>query len=191
MGILDASELFEAISTERQREEPDRQILERFRDDDSLEVPIELTDIELWSNYMSDDLYEMDKKVREFLKRTRYQRSAKNGYRTTASMVFAWIYGHKPAPKDGPACRLLHVLLKYYCTSYTGPTTIGGKPVNRVYRFSKFACNSKRPYSLRLRLEEAKGVNDGNLFKNGPGSVADKRSHGRRADRADGPREDG
>lgn len=191
MGILDASELFEAISKENQRQDPDDDVIGRLRSDDSLEVPIELTDLELWGNYMSDDLYEMDKKVREFLKRTRYQRSAKNGYRTTVPMVFAWIYGRQPGPGDGSVCRLLHVLMRYYCTSYTGATTYMGKPVNRVYRFSKFACNSKRPYSLRLRLEEAKGVNDGNLFKNGPGSVADKRSHGRRADRADGPREDG
>jgi len=185
MDMLDLSALTEAISTERQRGDPDLDpIVDRLRDDDALEVPIELTDLELWSNYMNDDLYEMDVKVREFLKRTRYQRQAKGGYRTTASVVFAWIYGRQPEARDGAACRLLHKLLKYYCTSYTGATTFHGKPVTRVYRFSKFSGNAKRPYSLKLRMEEANG--SGNVFKSGPNAGVDKRTHGRRADREDG-----
>lgn len=181
MDMLDLSALTEAVSSEDQRRDPDeKDVVSRLREDDALEVPIELTDLELWSNYMNDDLYEMDVKVREFLKRTRYQRQAKGGYRTTASMVFAWIYGRQPEPADGSVCRLLHELLKYYCTSYTGKTTFHGKPVNRVYRFSRFSGNSKRPYSLKLRMEEANG--SGNVFKSGPDSKVDKRSHGRRAD---------
>lgn len=187
MALLDTSELTRAISTERQRREPDEGIIERFRTDSSLEVPIELTDLDLWGNYMNDDIYEMDVKVREFLKRTRYRRQVKDGYRTTVQVVFAWIYGRHPEPSDGSACRLLHELLKYYCTSYTGRTTFKGKPVNRVYRFSKFSGNTKRPYSLRLRMEEAKG---GDVFREGPDSKVDKRTHGRRADRQDGKRED-
>ena len=185
--MLDLSALTEAISTESQRGDPDvDSVVDRLKDDDALEIPIELTDLELWSNYMNDDLYEMDVKVREFLKKTRYQRQAKGGYRTTSSMVFAWIYGRQPEPRDGAACRLLHELLKYYCTSYTGKTTFHGKPVNRVYRFSKFSGNAKRPYSLKLRIEEARG---GNVFKSGPDSRVDKRTHGRRANRHDGERE--
>ena len=186
MALLDTSELTRAISTERQRREPDEGIIERFRTDSSLEVPIELTDLDLWGNYMNDDIYEMDVKVREFLKRTRYKRQSKNGYRTTASAVFAWIYGRQPEAADGAACRLLHALLRYYCTSYTGATTFHGKPVTRVYRFSKFSANGKRPYSLRLRLEEARGDVGESIFRDGPDSKVDKRTHGRRADREDG-----
>ena len=182
MAMLDFSALTEAISTESQRRGDDvDDVVMRLREDDALEVPIELTDLDLWCNYMNDDLYEMDIKVREFLRRTRYQRESKGGYRTTASVVFAWIYGRQPEPRDGSVCRLLNELLKYYCTSYTGKTTFHGKPVNRVYRFSKFSGNTKRPYSLKLRMEEASG--SGNVFKSGPGSKADKRTHGRRADR--------
>ena len=188
--MLDTSELLEAISTDRQRDAQDEAIIDRLRHDEALEVPIELTDLDLWSNYMSDDLYEMDSKVREFLKRTRYKRQSKGGYRTTVSMVFAWIYGRQPEAGDGSACRLLHALLKYYCTSYTGQTTFHGKPVTRVYRFSKFSANSKRPYSLRLRLEEAKGSGS-SVFRQGPNSNVDKRTYGRRADREDGKRQDG
>ena len=189
MSLLDPSDLLGAISTERQRQEPDQDVIGRFRSDDSLEVPIELTDLELWGNYMSEDLYEMDKKVREFLKKTRYKRRVKNGYRTTVPMVFAWIFGRQPSPGDGSVCRLLHTLMKYYCTSYTGASTFMGKPVNRVYRFSQYACNQKRPYSLRLRLEEAKDDDTDGIFRNSPGQNADKRSYGRRANRPDGERE--
>lgn len=183
--LLDTSELMEAIAKEDQRRPNELgDIVTRFREDDALEVPIELTDLDLWCNYTNDDLYEMDKKIREFLKRTRYQRQAKGGYRTTASVVFAWIYGRQPEPRDGATCRLLHEVLKYYCTSYTGKTTFHGKHVDRVYRFSKFSGNAKRPYSLRLRMEENDGT--GNVFKSGPNSKADKRSYGRRANRPDG-----
>lgn len=150
-------------------------MISRLRDDDALEVPVELTDIELWSNYVNDDLYEMDVKVREFLSRTRYKREKNGGYRTTVPAVFAWIFGRQPLPADGSACRLLHELLRYYCTSYTGRTTYRGKPVNRVYRFSRFSCVNKRPYSLRLRMEEANG--SGDVFRNGPNQGADKRAH--------------
>lgn len=185
MVMLDFSALTQAISREDQRSDPDvDNVVERLRDDDALEIPIELTDLDVWVNYMNDDLYYMDMKVREFLKKTRYKRQSKGGYRTTASVVFAWIYGRRPEPRDGSVCRLLHELLKYYCTSYTGKTTFHGKPVDRVYRFSKYATNSKRPYSLRLRMEESNG--EGDVFKSGPDSKVDKRSHGRRADRKDG-----
>lgn len=187
MAALDTSELMNAISNSRQRKQPDEDVIDRFRRDETLEVPIELTDLDVWANYMNDDIYEMDVKVREFLKKTRYQRQAKGGYRTTCPIVFAWIFGHQPTARDGAACRLLHTLLKYYCTSYTGQTTFNGKPVNRVYRFNKYASNSKRPYSLRLRLEESRGDTDA-IFKNGPGSKSDKRTYGRRANRPDGKR---
>jgi len=185
MDMLDLSALTEAISKENQRSDPEiGPIVDRLREDDALEVPIELTDLDLWSNYMNDDLYYMDKKLREFLRKTRYKRQAKEGYRTTAAVVFAWIYGRRPEPKDGSACRLLHTLLKYYCTSYTGRTTFHGRVVERVYRFSKYATNSKRPYSLKLRLEESGG--EGDVFRAGPDSKVDKRAHGRRADSQDG-----
>ena len=186
MGLLDLSGLTEAISTEDQRRDPEMEsVIDRLRNDDAFDVPIELTDLDLWGNYMNENLYEMDIKVREFLKKTRYKRQSKGGYRTTVPAVFSWIYGRQPLPEDGSVCRLLHTLLKYYCSSYTGRSTYQGKPVNRVYRFTKYATNSKRPYSLRLRLEESDGKSSA-VFRRGPNSDADKRSHRRRADSEDG-----
>lgn len=190
MDLLDFDALTEAISSERQRGDPFYDdIIDELRDDDMLEVPIEMTDLDVWSNYMSDEIYVLDKKVREFLKKTRYQRQTKDGYRTTAQVVFAWIFGRQPEPSDGAICRLLHTLLKYYCTRYTGATTFNGKPVTRVYYFSKFSGNQKRPYSLKLRMEESNGK--GNVFRRGPDSGVDKRSYGRSANRPDGERDDG
>lgn len=173
--MLDTSKLFEAVGGEKVVEE---NVIDRLRFDDSLQVPIELTDAEMWANYVNEDLYEMDKKVREFLTATRYARQKKGGYKTTASLVFAWIYGRQPEPADSPVCRMIHELLKYYCTSYTGPTTFMGKKVPRVYEFSKYAFSKKRPYSLKLRLEENE---DGkNPWRKGCGSDKEKRRHSRR-----------
>lgn len=185
MCLLDLSELTAAISTERQRGDPYYDdIIDELRGDDALEVPIEMTDLDVWSNYMNDDIYYLDRKIREFLKKTRYKRAAKDGYRTTAQVVFAWIFGRQPDPGDGSVCRNIHTILKYYCTRYTGATTFHGKPVTRVYYFSKFSGNTKRPYSLKLRMEESDGT--GNVFKRGPNSEIDKRSYGRSANRPDG-----
>jgi hypothetical protein len=173
--MLDTSKLFEVVGGEAEEQES---IIDRLRFDDSLNVPIELTDADLWTNYINEDLYEMDKKVREFLKSTRYTRQKKGGYRTTASLVFAWIYGRKPEPSDSAACRMLNELLKYYCTNYTGATTYMGKKVPRVYEFSKYAFSKKRPYSLKLRLEEC---DDGkNPWRRAPGYNKEKRRNGRR-----------
>lgn len=175
--MLDTSKLFEAVGGDKY-EQPEQNIIDRLRFDDALNVPVELTDADLWTNYINEDLYVMDKKVREFFMKTRYSREKKGGYRTTASLVFAWIYGRQPEASDGAACRMLHELLKYYCTSYTGATTYMGKKVSRVYEFSKYATTKKRPYSLKLRLEE---MEDGkNPWRRGGGSVEEKRRHGRR-----------
>ena len=185
--MLDTSKLFDAVGGNNQQE-PDENIIDRLRFDDSLNVPIELTDLDMWSNYINEDLYAMDKKVREFLKKTRYARLKKGGYRTTVSVVFAWIYGRKPEPKDSAACRMLHEILKYYCTSYTGSTTYMGKKVSRVYEFSKFATENRRPYSLKLRLEEC---DEGqNPWRRSGVDNSTKRRHGRRKHSEAGESED-
>lgn len=180
--MLDCSELMEAVGGEVPEE--DKGLVERLRFDDGLDVPVELTDIELWVNYTNNDLYDLDKEVRRFLKSTQWKRQKRGEYRTTASCVFAWIFGRQPEPKDGATFRMLHLLLKYYCKSYTGQTTFNGKAVGRVYKFSRYGGVHKRPYSLRLRLEEAKPGDK--VWKRGPGEGADKRERGRRPDSENG-----
>lgn len=173
--MLDTSALFEAVGGE---EPVQADIIERFRFDDSLNVPIELTDAELWANYVNDDLYVMDKKIREFLKKTTYKRRTKGRYKTTASLVFAWIYGRQPQAGDGAACKLVHEILRYYCSSYVGPTTFMGKKVTMVYEFSKYAFDNRRPYSLKLRLELMDAGK--NPWRKSPIDDSRKRQHGRR-----------
>lgn len=179
--MLDSTELLAAIGGSA--EEPDKGIIERFRIDESLDIPVELTDIELWANYVNDDLYELDKKMQEFFKKIQWKKENQGGYKTTASAMFAWIYGRMPQAADGYACRMIHELLRYYCTSFTGRTTFKGKDVPCVYKFSKYSVRNKRPYSLRLRLEVMKG---GDPWRKGPGSISAKRSNGRSKHSDDG-----
>lgn len=186
--MLDTSELLQAFGQEVPSE--DDNIVERLRFDGSLEIPIQLTDAEMWANYCNDNLYFMDKKIREFIKKTAYKRQVKGGYKTTASAVFTWIFGRAPTPEDGYVFGMIHLLLKYYCTTYTGKTTFQGKVVNRVYKFSKYACKKKKAYSLRLRLEEAEDKDDPNIWRNSPGYNKDKRQHRGPTNKSDGPQKD-
>jgi len=180
--MLDTSALFDAVGGDKY-DRPDKTIVDRLRFDEAIGVPIELTDASLWANYINDDLYEMDRKVREFMKGTASKRK-RGGYKTTASLVFAWIYGRQPEAGDGAACRMLHELLKYYCTSFTGATTFQGKKVTRVYNFSRYSFDNRRPYSLRLRLEEAEDAS--NVWRKSPIDDSKKQLRGRRKDRGDG-----
>lgn len=185
---LDVSELVVAVGGEPP--EPDMTQVERMRMDKSLEIPKELTDVELWTNFTNDELYEMDKHVRAYIKETQWVREKNGGSKTTASLVFAYIFGRQPEPKDGSSMKVLHRLLEYYCSSYTGTTSINGKRVNRVYKFKKYVRGNKRPMSLRLRLEESDKYGKLGLWSKGPDERRDKREV-RRRNRKDGDGEDG
>lgn len=169
--------------------EPDQSIVERLRFDDALEIPHQLTDVDLWLNYCNDDLYEMDKKVREYIAKTRWRRQTKGAMKTAVPLVFMFIAGRKMTPADSAVSKLLHKLLRYYCTSYTGASTIDGQRFTHVYHFSKYACRSKRPMSLRLRLEEAKNGGSHNFAEYRSGE--DKRAKSRRGATPHGPLADG
>lgn len=177
MSLLDLSELTEAVGGEY-NEFDEEEVIHRFRSDSALEVPVRLTDADIWSNFTNEKLYLWDRAVRNYFNKTRYMRYRDNGMQTTVPLVFAFITGRNPTPDDSDACRILHKLLRYYCTKYTGQTTYGGKKVTHVYMFSKFSVNHKRAYSLRLRLEEMDG---GDPFRRG--ASKDKRYHGRRPNR--------
>lgn len=159
--MLDISELDGALGVQHQDRED---VVTRLRFDDALAIPIELTDEDMWSNYTNDDLYAMDVALRSYLKRMRYVQERNKGFRTAVPLVFPYIFGRKATPKDSAACRMLHQLLRYYCTSYTGKSTIGGKQFKVVYKFNRYAAKNKRPYSLRLRLEEAIERGEGKPF---------------------------
>ena len=67
--MLNVDGLFEAVGGVP-NDEGDG-VFERFRKRDEIDIPIELTDIDKWSNFVNDDLYEMDSKLREFLRKIR------------------------------------------------------------------------------------------------------------------------
>lgn len=159
--MLDISALDGAMNVRRDDKDD---IVKRLRFDDALAVPIELTDEDMWSNYINGDLYAMDKALRAYLKKMRYVQERNKGFKTAVPLVFPYIFGRNPEPKDSAACRMLHELLRYYCTSYTGKSTIGGQKFNCVYKFNRYAAKNKRPYSLRLRLEEANERGEGKPF---------------------------
>lgn len=166
---------------------PDQTIVDELRFDDALEIPYQMTDIDLWVNYTDDDLYYLDKKVREFLKSTQGSREARGGSKTAASLVFAWIFGRKPTPHDSQVCVTLNRLLKYYCTKYTGRSVIKGQKFSRVYHFSRYAAKCRRPMSLRLRLEE----NNSAAALKPYGDNKDKRARSRHRDKQDGVSKNG
>lgn len=159
--MLDITALDGALNVRQQDRED---IVERLRFDDALEIPIELTDEDMWSNYVNEDLYAMDKALRTYLRKMRYVQERNKGFRTAVPLVFPYIFGRKATPKDSAACRMLHMLLRYYCTDYTGKSTIGGKEFKVVYKFNRYAAKNKRPYSLRLRIEEANDRGEGKPF---------------------------
>jgi hypothetical protein len=165
-------------------EEPDESIVERLRFDDALDVPHQLTDVDVWLNYCNDELYELDKAVRALIKKSRHTRLTKGKMKTAVPLVFLGIFGRKPTPQDSRVCVILHRLMRYYCTSYTGTSKINGIRFNHVYHFSKYACRSKRPLSLRLRLEESNG-SSASFREYAPGK--DKRAEPRRGVTQNGP----
>jgi hypothetical protein len=180
---LDAFNELTAVDTD-----PDHSIVERLRFDDALEIPHQLTDVDLWLNYCNDDLYNLDKAVREVIKKTRWTRMTKGKMKTAVPLVFAQIFGRHTEAKDSRVCLMLHRLLVYYCTSYTGVSKISGVRFNRVYHFSKHAMRSRRPMSLRLRMEEADGKP---IQYNEHGAGKDKRAQPRRGVTQNGPLADG
>lgn len=168
---------------------PDSSIIERLRFDDALEIPYQLTDVDLWLNYCNDDLYHLDKAVRNLINKSRYTRLTKGQMKTAVPLVFMQIFGRKTKPSDSRVCMMLHRLLRYYCTKYTGTSKIDGVRFSNVYYFSKYAMRSKRPMSLRLRLEESEDAGPSNFREYRPGE--DKRAKPRRGVTSHGPFADG
>lgn len=163
--------------------------LEKMSREDKEFLPIGLTDADAWENYTDDRLYEMDKMVRSWLKKTWYHRTTKGKMKTAVPPLFTFLYGRPPGPADSRTCAMMHRLLKYYCTRYTGKSTINNQVFSRVYHFSQYSCKTKRPYSLRLRIEEMEDGKD--PFRLGPDDRRDKRKKPRRANSRNGKKQNG
>ena len=135
--------------------EMDENLVNELRMDEDFGIPWQMTDFDVWNNYCDQRLYELDKLVREYLQSTSYYRSVKKGkmMRTAVPLLFVHLFGRPPTNKESQICVILHTLMKYYCTKYTGSTFLNNKRFSRVYYFSRYACRYRKPYSIRLRLE--------------------------------------
>jgi hypothetical protein len=130
-------------------------ILIELRSKEGFELPPDITDADLWANYTDERLYLLDKKVREYFFATKYKRQyQEKEFRTSVPLVFACIFGRKPEAKDSQYCVLMHKLLTYYAKRKTGQNNINGKKFTNVYYIGPYQLLHRRPYSLRLRLEE-------------------------------------
>lgn len=152
-------------------------------------LPLGLTEVEAWENYTNDKLYELDKMIRMWLKKTWYHRQKDGKMRTAVPILFTYLFGRPPEPKDSQTCILMHKILYYYCTRYTKRSTIKRQRFSRVYWFSKYSCKDRRPYSIRLRLEE---LNEGkDPFRAGPTERRDKSKKPRSAVFGNGKKQNG
>lgn len=152
-------------------------------------LPLGLTEVEAWENYTNDKLYELDKMIRMWLKKTWYHRQTEGKMRTAVPILFTYLFGRKPTPADSQTCRMMHTILEYYCTRYTKRSTINRQKFSRVYWFSKYSCKVHRPYSIRLRLEQ---MHDGqDPFRVGPTERRDKSKKPRSAVFGNGKKQNG
>ncbi len=140
---------------ENDREDnPTNRVQKMLEESPGVELPADLTDLELWENYCDEELYLLEKKLREYFKAMMSRSVAKGGYRTSCQLVFVWMFGHKPDPKtDGPICKKLNRLLNFYAYEVTGNSQIAGKKFPKTYKISKYGTFGRRPLSVKLRME--------------------------------------
>lgn len=130
-----------------------------------------ITDLKVWDNYTDDELYELDKAVRKWIKQTDVKKIYKGKIRTTAQLVFLWIFGRQPDQyKDTRIIKKLNTLLRYYSQKEIHQTKLDHRNARNVYEFGMNGGH-KMAYSIRLRLEmHASGekvVSDKVLFSYG------------------------
>lgn len=119
---------------------------------------------ERWANYCDDDLYMLEKLLRKWFaacrESSRWMKTYKNR-RYTMGMVVERIFGRKwDSSIDCRYSKKLKLLLQYYSTSVKPSGVIAGKKTNHPVYVIGTKRIDKRPYSLRLRIEElaAEGI---------------------------------
>lgn len=113
---------------------------------------------ERWANYSDDDLYMLEKLLRKWFavckESSRWMKTYKNR-KYTMGMVVEHIFGRKwDNAIDGRYSKKLKLLLQYYSTSVKSCGTIAGKKTRHTVYVIGSKRIDKRPYSLRLRIEE-------------------------------------
>jgi hypothetical protein len=112
-----------------------------------------------WENYSDDIIYDIEKKLRKFLKEKEedpHWKWARTTYRKfTVGMMYEILYGRKWDPtRDGKYAIRMARILGYYSSRIQKEGVIRGKKYTKtIYTLSLSRFHKVPPYSLRLRIE--------------------------------------
>lgn len=112
-----------------------------------------------WENYSDDILYDIEKRLRAFLKSKEgdpHWKWARTTYRKfTVGMMFEVLYGRKWDPsRDGKYAHRMSRVMSYYSTKIQKEGAIRGKKMTKtIYTLSLSRFHRIPPYSLKLRIE--------------------------------------
>lgn len=119
-------------------------------------LPI-LTTPERWENYSNPLIYETDKRIREWIGAMKSVWTNRKGNdRRYCRKDLVEILGLEDAIKTAHDNKIVSRIFAYYSTRIVERSTINNKRVKKVYTLSPRRLKRK-PYSLKLRLEELEG----------------------------------
>lgn len=115
-----------------------------------------LTTPDHWANYSDDAIYETDKRIREWIQSMRSKWSRKGMDRRYSFVMLCEILGLTKVVETRKNYKSIAKVFAYYSTRINKQTTINGKKCKNVYTISPKRL-IRKPYSLRLRLEQMEG----------------------------------
>lgn len=112
-----------------------------------------------WANYTDPLVYEVDKRMREWLRSMKNKWTRKGNDRRYTLSTLIDILGIEVQVRKDQNYQKISRIFAYYSTKIQKQTTINGIKYKNVYTVS--AARLKRPpYSLKLRIEEFDGPKD-------------------------------
>ena len=112
-----------------------------------------------WENYSDEILYDIEKRLREFLvskEEDPHWKWARTTYRKfTVGMMYEILYGRKWDPtRDGKYAIRMARIMSHYSSRIQKEGIIRGKKMTKtIYTLSLSRLHKAAPYSLRLRIE--------------------------------------
>lgn len=149
MTSQSSTDAFEPFSLEDLKSKPEFKINESMPE---WAVPY-LSGQKEWDNYSDDLVYEVDKKIREWIEKMRTSWSRRGLDRRYQFSTLLEILGVEVnVRKQGNYAKIARIFA-YYSTRIQKETNINGVRKKNVYTISP-ARLKKPPYSLRLRMEQ-------------------------------------
>ena len=143
------------------KKEEESKVIARLKDAD-FQFPHAMANATTWERYVNDDLYYLDKAIREILLKTRHARIEQGGMKTNSRLMFITIFGEEPKNnrEDNNTLKLINRILSHYAKRKTNVTKVQGKRLRSVFHFTPGQFKDRRPgytplpISLKLRMEE-------------------------------------